>query len=98
MLKVGELVEYLKTLDQNATIVYGEQNGAMLGEGYFQPMTKQMLPMCIRTVKSDKEKLRGMYVQERMTCEEREEYQRKYEATVAKDYKYVDDDDIIVTI
>lgn len=98
MLRVGELVEYLKTFDQNATIVYGEQNGAMLGEGYFQPMTKQMLPMCIRTVLSDKEKLHGMYVQDRMTREEQEEYQRKYEATVAKDYKYVNDNDIIITI
>lgn len=98
-LKVKDLIEYLQKLDPNANLAYGEQNGAMLGEGYWQHMADFMLPQCIRTVKHDKEILRRQYVQEdRMTHSEIETYVKKYEDAVKRDYKYVSDDDIIITI
>ena len=36
MLKVKDLIKFLETLDLEANLAYGEQNGAMVGEGYWQ--------------------------------------------------------------
>ena len=98
MLKVKDLIKFLETLDPEANLAYGEQNGAMAGESYWQHMVDFMLPQCFRTVKRDKELLKPFYVNDRQTPEENEKYMKKYLEICEKDYKYVSDDDILVSI
>ena len=98
MLKVKDLIKFLETLDPEANLAYGEQNGAMVGEGYWQHMSGVMLPQCIRTVKRDKELIKSCYVNDSQTPEENEKYMKKYLEMCEKDYKYVSDDDILVSI
>ena len=98
MLKVKDLIKFLETLDPEANLAYGEQNGAMAGEGYWQHMVDFMLPQCFRTAKRDKELLKPFYVNDRQTPDENEKYMKKYLEICEKDYKYVSDDDILVSI
>ena len=98
MLKVKDLIKFLETLDPEANLAYGEQNAAISGERYQKNTADFMLPQCIRTVKRDKELLKSFYVNDRQTPEENEKYMKKYLEVCEKDYKYVSDDDILVSI
>ncbi len=92
MLTVKDLIKYLKTQDPDALVVGYDMNSFA-----YVSQSKDLPSMQIKTVKEDRksqtEYLKDFYLK---NSKSRKEAMEKVKETIAEDYRYVKDNDVII--
>jgi hypothetical protein len=90
MLTVKDLIKYLKTQDQDALVVGYEFNSCA-----YTSQSKNIPNCCIRTVKEDKER-EMEYLKQQYPKLNKKAIKKKFSIRLKENYRYVQDNDIII--